>query len=114
MVSGGHAHNLSSAGRRHKPWRTRAARDGGYAGSQPGICMKLGSVAESVFAKIDFIHLWGGDISLQIGDFSTKNTFKTLVLNHKYEFWKLCLIGNTPFDCVIDDIIRLSLSWIVA
>ncbi|MCW2387005.1 hypothetical protein M2333_000051 [Sphingobium sp. B11D3B] len=86
MVSGGHAHNLSSAGRRHKPWRTRAARDGGYAGSQPGICMKSGSIVESVFVKIDFIHLLASGISLFIGDFWTEKICKALFLKHKYKF----------------------------
>ncbi|MCW2382656.1 hypothetical protein M2338_002221 [Sphingobium sp. B2D3B] len=48
--------------------------------------MKSGSIVESVFVKIDFIHLLAGDISLFIGDFRTEKICKSLFLKHKYKF----------------------------
>ncbi|WP_264588461.1 hypothetical protein [Sphingobium sp. B8D3D] len=45
--------------------------------------MKSDSTAESVFAKIDFIHLLAGGIPLFIGDFWTGNICKVLFLEQK-------------------------------
>ncbi|MCW2368634.1 hypothetical protein M2334_000833 [Sphingobium sp. B11D3D] len=45
--------------------------------------MKSDSTAESVFAKIDFIHLLAGGISLFIGDFGRENIYKALFLKSK-------------------------------